>query len=237
MNTTEPPITQWSFHALKDFEHCPYRLYLKRVERSPLPEDPDDSPKNKGIVMHTAAEQFIRGELDTMQKCIKPFAPTLEILREEFVEQRVEVEPEWGFDETWEPTGYWADNLWTRIKPDVVYHLDEATARIYDWKSGNGFFSKLTHTEQGQLYAVGVIMKYPDIETVETEFHYAKASSKPSKRKYTRDAVIHFASRFTKRALKLTTATHFPAKPNKSTCRFCPFGRENGTGYCQFEGD
>lgn len=58
MSAPTPPISLWSFSALKQFEACSYRIYLECVEKALQPPIGDD-PKhllNRGRSLHKAAE-------------------------------------------------------------------------------------------------------------------------------------------------------------------------------------
>jgi len=227
-------IKSWSFSALRDYESCPYRAYLAKVERAPMPEIEDDPthPLVRGDRIHKEAEAFIKGE-GPLTKDLKKFEAHFKELQERYQNGAVEVEQQWGFNEFWQPVG-WADrDTWVRIVADVVDHLDTTTARIEDHKTGKSFGKEVAHTQQTQLYAIAAMIKYPDLEIVEAQLNYLDEGKNRAKR-YHRDSLGQLLERWTRRGTKMTTATTFPPKPNKGKCRFCPFGTENGTSYCTY---
>lgn len=230
----QPPIKSWSFSALRDFEACPYRAYLAKVERAPQPDHSDDPkhPLVRGDRVHQEAEAYIRGE-GPLTKDLRKFGEHFGELRERFAGGHVEVEQKWGFNHYWQPVEWTDRDAWARIIADVVDHIDATVARVEDHKTGKSMGKEVAHTQQTQLYAVAAMLRYPELEIVEAQLNYLDEGKTRTKR-YQRDAVMHFLERWTQRGVKMTTAMVFKPKPNKGKCRFCPFGTENGTGYCSF---
>lgn len=228
------PIKSWSFSALKDFESCPFRTYLQKVERSPLPAYDDDPnhPLVRGDRIHKAAEAFIRGEGEIIPE-LRRVAPLLGELRESFINDHVELEQKWAFDHDWAETGWTDEGCWLRVICDVVEHFPNSTARVRDWKTGKSFGNEVKHQQQQQLYAIATFMRYPHLTHIQTTMEYTD-EGKQKKSNYTRAALPVLLQRWSERAMRMTTAIAFPPKPNRGNCRFCPFGPENGTGACAY---
>lgn len=228
-----PPIKNWSFSALKDFEACPYRIYLARVEQSPRPEYDDDPnhPLTRGTRLHTEAEMFIRGT-GPLTPGIKKCKELLLKLREEYANGHVICEERWAFDREWGECE-WKDR-WVGLILDVVdTSPGPLIVNMTDWKSGKSFGKDVAHTQQMQLYAIGVFLKYPEVNAVNTKLGYLD-EGKIRERQYLRTALPMLLKGWEARGERMTSAIHFPAKANRMNCRYCDFGTENGTGACPF---
>ena len=230
------PVKVWSFSSLMKYEGCPYSIYLKDVKKEappPKPEDPT-TPWVRGQRIHDEAEKFIRGEGELTHD-LRHVAETLEHLKEAFREGNVQCEGPWGFTVNWEPCEFFGNNVWARMKLDVSEHVDAYTMKVIDWKSGKKFGNELKHVQQGQSYMIGTFMRHPEVDLVQTEFHYTDvASNNTLVKQYTREQALPYIKRFTERAMKMTTAQEFPPKPSRMNCKYCDYGKDHGTGACQF---
>jgi RecB family exonuclease len=230
----QPPVQKWSFSVLKDFEACPYRVYLSKVEQEPEPdiEDPDH-PLIRGDRVHKEAEAFIRGE-GPRTRDLRKFDEELHRLRDRYAEGAVEIEQKWGFTRNWEPTDFFGSDVWGRVICDVVEHLDNNTLNIDDWKTGKSWGKEVAHTQQMQLYGLVAMMRYPHITHARVNMRYLDEGKTKSQR-YSRDMLSQFVQKWQSRADKLTKALTFPPKPNKGNCKFCPYSMNNGgTGACAY---
>jgi len=229
------PVDKWSFSRLHAFEECPYRVYLSSVkkEKGPAYDDDPDHPLTRGNREHKNCEDFVGGKTDKTTKAMNKFKPELEMLKEDFDDGKLELEGDWAFDVDWQPTGWWDDNAWARIKLDVWKLVDPTTGKVIDYKTGKKFGNEVKHTQQAQLYMVGAFLKYPEVDLIETEFLYLDHGLRMNK-SYKRDKLPLYLKKFTDRALKMTTCTDFKPKPTKMNCRWCDYGPENGTGACPY---
>lgn len=226
-------IKAWSFSGLRVFETCEEHARLKYIEREPEPERDDNAANERGKRIHDNAEKYIRGELSELPKELsKHWEAELNRLREEFAEEphRFQLEEDWGFTHDWEPTGFFDDNVWCRMKLDVLeFPMGiENHADVIDWKSGKKWGNEVKYTQQGQLYAVGTFMKYPELLSIKTRFLFTDTGEK-MERVYSRNQMPPILTNFTQRGERMTTAMHFKPKPSKIACRFCPYG-PNGRG-------
>ena len=133
--TPTAPIQSASFSTVKDFEACPYRVYLAKVEQVPPPEIGDDPkhPLVRGDRVHKEAEAYIRGE-GSLTKDLRKFSGRLEHLAERYAEGFVEVEEKWGFTTDWQPCDWKSAAI--RMIADAVEHYDPETKALHviDWK-------------------------------------------------------------------------------------------------------
>lgn len=233
-------ITSWSFVRLvEDYEVCPYKAYLLHVEKRPRPQRTGEAGKKadealkRGKIVHTGAEDFIQCVSDNVVPELERVTEKLHEYRDLFQQGKVQVEQNWGFDRDWAPTGWFDPNCWLRVKQDVFVNF--GTEGITDdWKTGKKFGNEVKHAQQGQLYALSAFMRYPELEKIKVRFTYVDhPRSTDTEREYTRAQLMRLLPTWNSRALKMTTATEFPAKPSKLACRFCPFGPSNGDGSCE----
>ena len=227
-------ISSWSFSSLKQFEKCPYSQFLKRIKREPTPEQPEDSPLLRGNRIHEEAEHFVDGRLPEMPKSLNKFKLQFDELKEAYNEGSVTLEGEWGFDHVWEPCAYndW-DRIWLRVKGDAVTQHDKETFTIVDYKTGKSWGNEVSHVQQGQLYAIALMVMYPEAQSINVEFWYLD-EAKTKRRTYTRSQLIKVMASFDRRGQAMTSATEFPAKANAMNCKYCDYGVFKGNSKCQY---
>lgn len=233
-------IKTGSFSRLNVFEGCEHHAFLEFVLKEPKPiaaaENKGGIASARGNAIHTGAEKFIQGEgvlIDELQKPV--VKERVEAAKEQFAAGTAIVEQEWGFTNDWTPTGYYADDVWLRVKCDFVnYDAGLKRLDIEDWKSGKRWGNEVKHAQQGVLYGITGLIKYPDAEKVGVRFTYSdEGTSKP--RDYTRTQIMQLMPSWHGRLTRMTTATRFKPKPNKINCRWCPYGPNNGGNRkCQY---
>lgn len=229
----EAPIKFWSFSAVKKSEACPHAVYLQRVVRSPRPVLPEDNPLMRGIRVHKEAELFVKGEGE-LTRDLTRHHDRLEEMKARFEAGHGEVEESWWFDREWKPVSYENPDKWCVVVTDFTDHVDDTTIRISDFKTGKSFGKEIPHGEQGQLYGLAGFMRYPNVNVVEVEFIYLD-EKKTTLRKFDRTKVPPLLDRWTKRGERLVNMRAFPHKANKSNCKYCDFGPNNGgTNACPY---
>lgn len=235
---SERKITTWSFSRLKDYERCPWMLWLKAGEKRDM-SHVDTTAMDRGSQIHKEAEDFVLGKGDFTKNLAK-FADYFKQVKVEYEAGDVVVEEDWGFDKDWQPTGWWDDDVWCRMKLDNlrVIARDENNNPIAgiptDYKTGKKFGNEVTHSQQGQLYAIGSFMRIPTLELVDVEFIYLDHGLKSKKKQYTREKAMKFLPAWQARAEKLTSDREFRPKPNKINCKWCPFGPQSGDSSCEW---
>lgn len=230
----QPPIANWSPSSLRQFESCPYNLWLARVERQPRP-DFDDDPKHplvRGSRIHKEAELYVRGE-GPFTSDLRKFRTQFEELRAKYEDGCVSVEQDWGFTIDWQPTEYLGPDCWALIKCDAIVIEDGGVVRVIDYKTGKKFGKEVIHGHQMQAYAVAAAARIPSAKLIVCELWYLD-EGKSTIRKYPRPALNPIKERLSKRAVAMTSAIVFPPKPNRGNCRYCDFGTANGTGACAY---
>lgn len=228
----QPPIKRWSFSAIKQFEQCPYRTYLQRVERAPVPEAEPDSPLERGSRIHLEAEEYVKGT-GPMTKHLLKFEREFERLQSEYEVDQVLLEEEWGFTKDWTPVSWSHEDCWALIKCDAVVFENDGTVTVIDYKTGKKFGKEVPHQQQLQLYAIATFMKFPEPPLIKAELWYLD-EGKTTSRVYPREFVNEVLNRWSDRGNALTNALHFNPKPNKFNCKWCDYGTHKGTGGCAY---
>jgi CRISPR/Cas system-associated exonuclease Cas4 (RecB family) len=226
------PVKVWSFSTLKDFEACKYRTYLSKVEKMPHPTPATNSPLVRGNRIHNEAEDFVKGETDTLSKDLQKFKTSLSRLKEQFQEGIVEVEQNWGFTADWDSVSWKDPLLWCRMKLDVLLFDGEDSAYVIDYKTGKKFGNEIKHTDQGLSYAIGTIMRYPQIKTVQTEFWYTD-QGETLKKLFNRNQLMLLVPHLEERAHRMTSCTSFEPSPSVPNCKWCPHRETNNCAYAE----
>lgn len=233
-------IDSWSFSRLKKYEQCPYSAYLAYVERIPEPDRPElaegqEYPNDRGSRVHDEAEAFVRGK-GPLPFEAQSFAKELEFLCEH--NEHVELEQMWLFNKGWKPLTARAKKPWLRVKLDALFWVSDVEVVAIDYKTGKRFGNEIKHAEQLQLYQLAAFMRYPSIQIVHTELWYFDIDHIESM-SFTRSQGERFLKGYNDRALHMTTAQVFPARPSNHACFFCPYKTGKigklgpmGTGHC-----
>lgn len=227
--TGDVPV--WSFSTLKQYENCPYSLYLAKIERKP---QQTSAAAARGSMLHEKAEHFVRGEDEKLApELSKHFNRDFMELRELYDQNLVTVEEDWGIRKDWSPCTWQDDELWGRAKLDV-FVKEDSSCRIIDHKSGKKWGNELKHSDQGISYALHTFHRFPEIELFRVEFWYLDHGDKLL-RNFTRSQLKILLPRYHKRAMGMTTARDWPAKPSCQNCKFCPYSNGRfGTGDCEY---
>jgi hypothetical protein len=230
-------IKAWSFSRLVVFEQCKMRAKLAFIDKIPEPERPlpkgkTEHANDRGTRIHDAAELFVKSPtgIELIPELSK-FEAEFRKLRELYTQGRVSLEGEWAVDKNWEPCSYYSETTWGRIKLDAMALMTEDHAAVIDYKSGKRFGNEIKHGEQGQLYAIGTFLRFPEIQKITVEFWYIDVDEM-STTTYTRKQAMKMLDTFDKRCNRVTDCEEFPPNPNIYSCKYCPYG-PSGTGHCE----
>jgi RecB family exonuclease len=222
----------WSFSKLDDFETCKYRFQLKFIDKLPQKEQPPDNPMVRGNRIHKRNELFVMGEgpMDTEARSIKSFHPVLEHLKVLYAAGKVSIEQDWLFNDDWDECN--RDSVWLWAKLDVnIQDEENALSIAIDYKTGGSKYKALNHHQQMQLYAAITALRQPWAERIVVELWYLDEGHIKS-HEYSREEALRFVGRFDKRARAIYETRMFNPNPTRETCRYCPYGKSNGTGAC-----
>ena len=141
-------VRAWSYSALKVFEECPYRTYISRVKGVKEVSGP---AADRGTQIHQYAEDYVNGTMGEMADELFKFKDEFEELRSLYIDAKVELEGDWGFNIDWDVVGWMEKATWARIKLDALVQQDETSARVIDYKTGKKWGNEITHGQQGLL--------------------------------------------------------------------------------------
>lgn len=228
-------IKAWSHSRLGVFEQCPLRAKLAYIDKIPEPERPlppgkREHANDRGSRVHDAAEIYVKEPIELLPE-LKAFADEFKALRALYKTGKVSLEGEWGFDRDWNPVSYYDPKTWLRMKLDAFVRVTDTHAVVIDYKTGRKFGNEVKHAEQGQLYQLGVFMRYPDLQTVDVEFWYTDQDDLTHMH-YRRDQGLRFYKNFDNRGNAITSCTDFKPNPNIFNCRWCPYKSKGGSGHC-----
>lgn len=224
------PVRTWSFSTLKDFETCKYRVYLSKVEKVPLPKG--SAAATRGTRIHDLAERFVKGEFDELPKELQKFQTQFLRLRARYGGGVIEAEENWGFTRDWEPVGWDHPDLWCRMKVDALERSGDDSVYVIDYKTGKKFGNEIKHTDQGICYAIGTIMRMPEIKSLQIEFWYLDKGEMLQKL-FTRAQLLLLVPNLERRAYLLTTCKEFDPSPSANNCRWCPHKETDTCAYAE----
>jgi len=214
-------IPTWSYSALKDYEKCPQRSFLKKIKGIAEPSGP---AAQRGNEIHEEAEQYISGSLGELPKSLKKFEGSFKELRDLYIDAKVMVEEEWGFTQDWGICSWTHPNIWAKVKIDAFVEESENSARVIDFKTGKKWGNEIAHSQQCLLYTIAAFYRYPKLEFCQAELWYLD-KKETTIRQYNRDQAMMFAPGFHNRGIKMTTATTFDPTPSIDSCRWCSYGK------------
>lgn len=227
-------LKTWSHSRMVTFEQCPRRAKLQYVDRIPeperhLPPGKTEHANDRGTRVHEAAELFVKGGVELIPE-LENFRTEFENLRALYKDGKVSLEGEWGHDQAWKPVAWMSTDVWVRLKLDAMVRLSPEHAVVIDYKTGKKVGNEIKHLEQGQLYAVATLARFPELEGVDVEFWYTDQND-ISHHEYTNVEILKLREKFHQRGIRITTEMEFPARPSIFNCKWCPYGSW-ATGHC-----
>lgn len=207
-------------------------------------KEPSNDAMERGAKMHDDAEAYIKGDLRTLTKELKPAKPALDDIKKLY-KARLKlglkgmapvVEDTWAFTAEWGETT-WNDwtGCWVRIKLDAGWWDDQSTFRIRDWKSGKLREEKNEeYLEQLDLYALGALVKFPHAEQVIPDLYYIDEGVvfPPAGRPltYVQADVPRLKRAWAKRTKKMLADKTFAPRPGWY-CQGCYFNKSTEYGF------
>ena len=225
----------WSFSKLMKYESCAFHFKLAHIERLPELPKAKNNPMERGNRIHTNLELFVKGEgtlHDNEARAIKQFEDPLIHLQTLYAGGQATAEDNWWFNKDWDVCGRNEVWLWSKLDFNV---MDEVNAHsiVGDYKSGKSGYKTAEHIQQIQLYAAVTAVRQEWADTITGELWYVDEGWVRSAT-YTREAALSFVGRFDRRVERLYADKFFKPNANKMTCKYCPYGKANGTGACPY---
>lgn len=145
----------WSYSSLNLFQQCPHKYYRIRIAQD-VKEPPTDAIRY-GLMMHKAAEEYIRDGID-LPPTLEYLRPTLDKLLsypgEKFCEYKM------ALNRAFEPCDFDSPDAWWRGIADLLI-IDGDCARILDYKTGKS--AKFADTKQLELLSLATFKHFPQV--------------------------------------------------------------------------
>lgn len=202
----------WSYSSLTDFEGCPKRYNLVRVQK--LAESQETEATRWGTEVHRALEMRIRDgtPLPETLAYLEPYAA-------KFDNKGAFTELELALTKDLQPTTWDAPDVWWRGVIDVGV-CDGKRAVLGDWKTGK---PKNDH-DQLKLFAAAYMTLHPEVESCRTLYIWL-AHNKTTRKDIAHADVDGIWAEFRQRASRLENAfelDRWPAKPSGLCNGWCP---------------
>ena len=233
-----PSIMSGSYSRLEKYENCPRRAKLEYIDkipepdRGPPPRNLKEWPNDRGSRIHDECDAFVRGN-GSLPHEVEEWAEEFEKLQELFKKGTVIPEEMWCFDDNWLTCPPRSKKVFFRIKADCVVFFGDEDVLLIDYKTGRRKGNEVKHAQQLQIYAIGAFLRYEKLKSVSTELWYLDLPEEDLHGqvfKRSQAMVLHRALKA--RMQMMTEAKIFPPRPNRFTCKWCPYGPA-GTGDCR----
>lgn len=235
-------LTSWSYSRYADYKQCPRKAKHKYIDKM---AEPGNDAMRRGSDMHKSLELYIKGGIRTLPADLRSaFPDEVKAMRKAYAAMlkhptdttSIQVEMSLGFTKDWVQcsTTDW-DNCWLRIKIDVGQVTGDKTVTATDWKSGRYRpDEQLAYEEQMELYAIGVFITMPDVDTVIPRLGYVDHNiwHKPRPAGYLRQELPELKAKWKKRVAPFFADKVFAPRPN-DRCNWCAFSAAKG-GPCKF---
>jgi hypothetical protein len=196
----------WSISKLKCLQKCPFQFYLKYILKIKVPEDvmgkQDSMSADVGSAGHrilelvvigktieasyaAAKKEFVPSKLteeqwkehvETLEMSIIAFQERIQKLERNYKVKRLFTELRLGVTKDWEPTGFFADNVYFRGIIDLVIQLDNLDIIILDHKTGGGEGSIKVYEEQLNSYKPLFHYGKEKVNGAQAGVHFIRAS-------------------------------------------------------------
>lgn len=197
------------------FKDCPNKYRVIRFDKQI--KDIPGKAAELGSQIHAKIEEYLNtgvfpSELLKWEK----------LLRETY-ERKGEAEKEYAFNKNLEKVDFKAPDVWVRAIIDWI-KIENGHASIIDWKTG-----KVSPSKQMQFYAWIIFTAHPEVETVESTFHWINHNDKLTERFY-RDQKDSYFESFGNTLREINNCIVSSTWPEQTGfhCRWCPVTKE----YC-----
>ena len=151
----------WSFSGIKTFDQCPKKYYHLKVAKDYKESETD--AMYYGTAFHKAAEEYIKGEVETLDPRFDYALAALDKLKN--MEGEKLCEYQMGLTANLEPCGFNDPEMWWRGISDLtILDRTKGTARIVDYKTGKS--AKYADKGQLELMALATFKHFPEIKIV-----------------------------------------------------------------------
>lgn len=219
------PITAWSYSRLSLWEGCGLKFKLKHIDKVPEEQSP---AMVRGTEIHAAAAAFIGGGPDAeFPASLAKFDTQMWELHDLPADIKV-VEQQWGFNNNWRATGWFAKDTWLRVVLDVGVVYPDGTGDVVDHKTGKEYASNV---DQRELNALAMLRKYPHLSRVTSRMWYLD-SGKETTAEFLQEDTTERIHKWEARVAPMFADAVFAPRPSER-CKWCSYGKSKG-GLCKF---
>lgn len=210
--------------AIKEFKQCPRKYHECRVLKLHPFEQTEEA--KWGDYVHKCMEDAIMlGE--ALPDNVSQYRPLVAAVRlaqqngwQVWCEIDMGVRPD-GSALGWERSIWWDQSFLIGGKADLIMVKDDE-ARVFDWKTGS---SKYPDQKQVDLYALGVMALFPNVQRVLSVLMFLKDDYKMVQRRYTRADIAPLLTEWAMEVDKIKRAeqaNHWPEGEYTPLCGWCP---------------
>src|SRR5574337_887752 len=124
----------WSPSRLFDYETCPALYKYRAIDHLPEPQDPN-GPLVRGTRIHKEIENYIVND-GPLTDDIRKVEPIISTMREGAKQGLVKCELKLALNEKWEPTKWFASDVFVRCVVDALSTMDPEQPHVWAWKTG-----------------------------------------------------------------------------------------------------
>lgn len=216
----------WSFSRWRDYDTCPRLARFRHLDKVPEPSDEErgpDHPLVRGTRVHGEAEGYLKTPRTKLPKSLASLAEEFRRLRA----ARTRSEISLGFDRAWKVVGFFARDVWLRMKIDALSVDDAAEVRVTDFKTGRYRAEDENNQLQLDLYSVSGLQAYPKAKRATSELWYVDHGLVVDGGVLLRRDLAAAAKRWEERVEPMFADKRFSPKPGPA-CRWCAFARSKG---------
>lgn len=220
--------TSWSYSRYSEHDRCAASYKYKYIDKLPEPESP---ALERGSEVHKTLAQYVRGDIPRMNPYDTAPVPGWTYfgrLLDQLRDMDPLVEQDWGFTDSWKPTGWFAKDTWLRTKLDAALIYEDGTADVVDYKTGK---KRPEHAKQAELYAISVMCRYAQVHSVTVRYWYIDSGEEAVFR-FSRTSLKELLAKWTERAERMLRDKLLAPNPGIH-CRWCPFSASKG-GPCKY---
>lgn len=218
-------VKAWSYSRYACYALCPLQFKLRYIDKAPEPGSP---AMERGNRVHVALAAYLKGTAAAPPPEAVAHAAHARLIEEIKAAEDKVVEEQWGFTNTWKPTGWFSKDTWFRSIIDVAVAYEDNTLEDVDWKTGKRYGS---NDEQMESQALSVMCKYQHITHVTTRLAYLDSGDEEIAEFEVRLKPL-LRTKWEKKVAPMFVDDMFVARPNNK-CGFCAFSKSKG-GQCKF---
>jgi hypothetical protein len=171
----EKEMITWSHTKIADYLQCPYKFYVKYIEKGVKQAETD--AMRKGNRIHKTLENAVnqpdgiaRNMADIEADKLIAIIPVLNKLKD----LKATAELELGVRKDWSPCAFWDKNVWGRCKIDIIATDEYDRGIIVDWKTGAIKNIKYQTDAELRLHAIIAHAHFPELKLISGVYYYTQ---------------------------------------------------------------